>query len=92
MSRNTLKEETARSTHLPVAFEVQIIFGLTCALQEAMQKLSECAELWEEGGHFVEVVKRHSDIFGVSAHVDDLRADTNTTDLRSTLGEIITIR
>lgn len=37
-----------------------------------MQKLRKSAELWEEGGQLVEVVKGHGDVFGVSAHVDDL--------------------
>lgn len=37
-----------------------------------MQKLLKSAELREEGSQFVEVEKRHGDIFGVSAHVDDL--------------------
>lgn len=47
-------------------------FELTSVLQEVVQKLLKRVELWEEGGQFVEVVKRHGDIFGVSAHIDDL--------------------
>lgn len=42
-----------------------------------MQKLLKSADLWEEGGQFVEVVKRHCNIFGVSAHIDDLWANAS---------------
>lgn len=52
-----------------------------------MQKLLKSAELWEEGGQFVEVVKRHSNIFGVSAHIDDLWANTSEIQIR-TLGHV----
>lgn len=52
-----------------------------------MQKLLKSAELWEEGGQFVEVVKRHGNIFGVSAHIDDLWANTSEIQIR-TLGHV----
>lgn len=42
-----------------------------------MQKLLKSADLWEEGGQFVEVVKRHCNIFGVSAHIEDLWANAS---------------
>lgn len=50
---------------------------LTCAFQEMWYKLRKRAEVRKESGHLVEVIEGHGHVFGVPAHIDDLRRDAS---------------